>query len=77
MKFGLQEPEERRHFHLSDAESRDFLLQTLDESGQHPVLTHNLPGFPYKGFRLVQVSVKFAEEGFCHILPVIFLMLRA
>ena len=51
MKFGLQQPAERRHFHLSDAFSQKMLLQRLDKSGA--VLMHSLPDFPYKGFRLV------------------------
>eukprot|EP00438_Fugacium_kawagutii_P021005 Skav228370 [mRNA] locus=scaffold1981:230342:241021:+ [translate_table: standard] len=58
MKFGLQQPQERRHFHLSTARGRDFLLQSLDVSSGKAVLSRNMPGFPfpYKGFRLVQVE---------------------
>lgn len=66
MKFGLQQPQERRHFHLSTASSRDFLLQSLDEksSGKAAVLSRNMPGFPYKGFRLVQVGCEVAQQFF-------------
>lgn len=57
LKFGLQQPAERRHFHMSDAFSQKILLQSLEKSGK-PVLMTNLPDFPYKGFRLVSVRTK-------------------
>jgi len=67
LKFGLQQPAERRHFHMSDAFSQKILLQSLEKSGK-PVLMTNLPDFPYKGFRLVS-ALGFELVIFSHFHP--------
>ena len=54
--LSLEDPQERRHFHVPDLATRDRVLGALEVRSGKVVLADNFPQFPYREWRLVASS---------------------